>query len=410
MPTSVAALGADAGKCSRWCCAQWAYDQQWRDCECPHRRECRPCRCFDLDPICSRTRTTPSDRLQRCSQGTRHPSRRPRVSDNRYLLRMWQLLNLEMRNMQRWRFIWFVSVASVLLGAPGWLLAQEPAKKAAPPAPSPAATAPVPTPAAEVAAAPTAKPEFHWFAFTTDKNFRPHGENRALGRPGNCDCGFGLCPRPGQPGGGADQGTQRMRDVGAAIRQGANAYLTRQFQAIAPLMVVITGILWATASADTGYQVALGRAAAFFMGATFSWLVGFVGMSLAVRGNLRVAAAARTTYGGALQLGYRTGTITGMLTDGLGLLGGTLIFMAYGEHAYEVLLGFGFGGTLLALFMRVGGGIYTKAADVALTWWARLRQASLRMIPATPLPSPTTSATMSVTVQAWPLTFSRAMR
>ena len=100
------------------------------------------------------------------------------------------------------------------------------------------------------------------------------------------------------------------------------------------------------------------------MGATFSWLVGFVGMSLAVRGNLRVAAAARTSYGGALQLGYRTGTITGMLTDGLGLLGGTLIFMAYGEHAYEVLLGFGFGGTLLALFMRVGGGIYTKAADV----------------------------------------------
>ena len=87
-------------------------------------------------------------------------------------------------------------------------------------------------------------------------------------------------------------------------------------------------------------------------------------MSLAVRGNLRVAAAARTSYGTALQLGYRTGTITGMLTDGLGLLGGTVIFMAYGEHAYEVLLGFGFGGTLLALFMRVGGGIYTKAADV----------------------------------------------
>ena len=87
-------------------------------------------------------------------------------------------------------------------------------------------------------------------------------------------------------------------------------------------------------------------------------------MSLAVRGNLRVAAAARTSFGAALQLGYRTGTITGMLTDGLGLLGGTVIFMAYGEHAYEVLLGFGFGGTLLALFMRVGGGIYTKAADV----------------------------------------------
>ena len=87
-------------------------------------------------------------------------------------------------------------------------------------------------------------------------------------------------------------------------------------------------------------------------------------MRLATIGNLRVAAAAKTSFGRALQLGYRTGTITGMLTDGLGLLGGSIIFLIYGEHAYEALLGFGFGGTLLALFMRVGGGIYTKAADV----------------------------------------------
>src|SRR5262249_54161895 len=107
---------------------------------------------------------------------------------------------------------------------------------------------------------------------------------------------------------------------------------------------------------------AWGRAGAFLMGAIFSALVGFVGMRLATTGNLRVAAAAQHGFGKALMLGYRTGTITGMLTDGLGLLGGTLIFMAYGEHAYEALLGFG--GTLLALFMRVGGGIYTKAADV----------------------------------------------
>ncbi|GIW88183.1 MAG: hypothetical protein KatS3mg108_2507 [Isosphaeraceae bacterium] len=161
---------------------------------------------------------------------------------------------------------------------------------------------------------------------------------------------------------GADQGTPRMQEVASAIRQGANAYLGQQFRAIILLVFLITAILYFTAQSIQ--QVALGRAAAFFMGATFSWLVGFVGMRLAVRGNLRVAAAARTSYGTALQLGYRTGTITGMLTDGLGLLGGTLIFMVYGERAYEVLLGFGFGGTLLALFMRVGGGIYTKAADV----------------------------------------------
>jgi K(+)-stimulated pyrophosphate-energized sodium pump len=161
---------------------------------------------------------------------------------------------------------------------------------------------------------------------------------------------------------GADQGTQRMRDVADAVREGAWAYLMRQAVALLPLVFLITAILYFTAEVSGAVQV--GRAAAFFLGAFFSWLVGFVGMNLAVRGNLRVAAAARTSYGNALQLGYRTGTITGMLTDGLGLLGGTVIFIIYGEQAYEVLLGFGFGGTLLALFMRVGGGIYTKAADV----------------------------------------------
>jgi K(+)-stimulated pyrophosphate-energized sodium pump len=161
---------------------------------------------------------------------------------------------------------------------------------------------------------------------------------------------------------GADQGTPKMQKVAKAIREGANAYLYRQFKAILLLVFLIFGILYATA--ETTFDVRLGRAMAFLLGSAFSWIVGFIGMSLAVRGNLRVAAAARTSYGSALQIGYRTGTITGMLTDGLGLLGGTLIFMAYGTHAYEVLLGFGFGSTLLALFMRVGGGIYTKAADV----------------------------------------------
>jgi K(+)-stimulated pyrophosphate-energized sodium pump len=164
---------------------------------------------------------------------------------------------------------------------------------------------------------------------------------------------------------GADQGTPKMREVADAIRKGANAYLGQQFKAIITLVLLISGILYfVTAGGDSVASIAIGRSVAFFAGAAFSWIVGYVGMSLAVRGNLRVAAAARTSYGGALRLGYRTGTVTGMLTDGLGLLGGTLIFMIYGEHAYEVLLGFGFGGTLLALFMRVGGGIYTKAADV----------------------------------------------
>ncbi|MBI3317372.1 MAG: sodium-translocating pyrophosphatase [Candidatus Omnitrophica bacterium] len=159
-----------------------------------------------------------------------------------------------------------------------------------------------------------------------------------------------------------DQGTPKMKEISASIRVGANAYLYRQFKTIAFLILLLTAALYFTAGSQ---NVAIGRACAFLMGSIFSATVGFVGMNLAVRGNVRVAAAAnRKSFSDALKIAYRTGTITGMLTDGLGLFGGTLIFMIYGEKAYEVLLGFGFGGTLLALFMRVGGGIFTKAADV----------------------------------------------
>ena len=249
--------------------------------------------------------------------------------------------------MRRWqaRFLSLIALTAVsaALMLPGKLSAQQPV---------------VPAQATATAAAS----DFQYFAFLSDSNY--DGVERIslwvvllIAVAGLVYAGMLV----GQVV-GADQGTEKMREVAAAIRIGANAYLFRQFKAIVGLVFLITAILYFTAEAGTAVRA--GRAAAFFMGATFSWLVGFVGMSLAVRGNLRVAAAARTSYGGALQLGYRTGTITGMLTDGLGLLGGTLIFMAYGEHAYEVLLGFGFGGTLLALFMRVGGGIYTKAADV----------------------------------------------
>ena len=160
----------------------------------------------------------------------------------------------------------------------------------------------------------------------------------------------------------AETGTRKMQEIADAVREGANAYLVAQFRKIGPLIVLITVLLFLTKWGAWGF--AFGRAGAFLVGALFSWSVGFVGMRLATAGNLRVAAAARRSYGEAMQLGYRTGTVAGMLTDGLGLLGGTCIFLIYGEKAYEALLGFGFGGTLLALFMRVGGGIYTKAADV----------------------------------------------
>jgi K(+)-stimulated pyrophosphate-energized sodium pump len=163
----------------------------------------------------------------------------------------------------------------------------------------------------------------------------------------------------------APEGTPRMQEIARAVREGANAYLYRQFRVVGVLIVVITILLYMAANwTGTVQEIAVGRAVAFLVGSTFSATVGFVGMRLATIGNLRVAAAAQHSFGQALQLGYRTGTITGMLTDGLGLLGGSIIFLMYGEHAYEALLGFGFGGTLLALFMRVGGGIYTKAADV----------------------------------------------
>jgi Na+/H+-translocating membrane pyrophosphatase len=172
---------------------------------------------------------------------------------------------------------------------------------------------------------------------------------------------------------GADTGTPQMQEITRAVRVGADAYLYRQFRVVFVLIVLITFVLiltkwpWEVAAGpahEEGVQIALGRGIAFLIGSIFSATVGFVGMRLATAGNLRVAAAARESFGKALQIGYRTGTITGMLTDGLGLLGGSLIFLYFGEKAYEALLGFGFGGTLLALFMRVGGGIYTKAADV----------------------------------------------
>jgi len=172
-------------------------------------------------------------------------------------------------------------------------------------------------------------------------------------------------------------GTPPMVRIWTAIKTGADAYLSRQLKTILPFVGVLVFALFASVwvakptpeavdmfggSART--VIAFGRAGAFILGATFSLLVGQLGMRMAVNGNLRVAAASMRTFGDALRIAYRSGTFTGMLTDGLGLLGGTTIFIIFGKAAPDALLGFGFGGTLLALFMRVGGGIYTKAADV----------------------------------------------
>jgi K(+)-stimulated pyrophosphate-energized sodium pump len=178
-----------------------------------------------------------------------------------------------------------------------------------------------------------------------------------------------------------DKGTEKMQEVWGAIKDGADAYLQKQLRSILPLIAILTVALFLSVyivpptpealerfagMPENTVRLIIGvaRALAFVMGAGFSLAVGQIGMRMAVEGNVRVASASRKSFGDALRIAYRAGTITGMLTDGLGLLGGTLIFIVLGIAAPDALLGFGFGGTLLALFMRVGGGIFTKAADV----------------------------------------------
>lgn len=174
-----------------------------------------------------------------------------------------------------------------------------------------------------------------------------------------------------------DKGTKKMQEVWEAIRIGAESYLHRQLRTILPAIALLGVALFLSVYVvppskealqefpqNTQIIIAIGRTAAFILGATFSLLVGQLGMRMAIQANVRAASAARRGFNEALSIAYYAGTITGMLTDGLGLLGGTTIFMIFGKAAPDALLGFGFGGTLLALFMRVGGGIYTKAADV----------------------------------------------
>jgi len=178
-----------------------------------------------------------------------------------------------------------------------------------------------------------------------------------------------------------DKGTAKMQEVWNAIRIGADSYLNRQLKTILPAIALLTFAMFLSVyivppsteameefgnlpAESVKMVIAFGRTAAFIMGATFSLLVGQLGMRMAIQANVRAASAARRGFNEALSIAYYAGTITGMLTDGLGLLGGTVIFIIFGKASPDVLLGFGFGGTLLALFMRVGGGIYTKAADV----------------------------------------------
>ena len=179
----------------------------------------------------------------------------------------------------------------------------------------------------------------------------------------------------------SDQGTPSMIEIAKAVQEGAQAYLVRQFKVIGIIVFPLAILVFVTASKVTETVTVNGvttkhtvlsyglsglfRAIAFLIGASLSGLAGFIGMSTAVRGNVRTAAAARDgSLQGALKVAFRTGAITGLMVVGLGLLGATTIIMLTQNTATATLVGFGFGCSLLALFMRVGGGIFTKAADV----------------------------------------------
>ena len=171
----------------------------------------------------------------------------------------------------------------------------------------------------------------------------------------------------------ASQGTAKMQEIAQAVQEGASAYLKRQFRTLGIFVFVIFWILLVLPADGEG--VRWGRSLFFLVGAIFSGTTGFTGMSLCVRGNVRVAAAARD--GGernAMRIAFRTGGVAGMFTVGLGLFGAAIVVLIYKGNAPDVLEGFGLGAALLAMFMRVGGGIYTKAADVGADLVGKVEQ------------------------------------
>ena len=182
----------------------------------------------------------------------------------------------------------------------------------------------------------------------------------------------------------ADQGTEKMKEIAAAIQEGAMAYLRRQFRTILVILIPLVVVVYLTSTevlapdgtvALSFVESGLFRTIAFVAGCFLSGLTGFIGMSLAVRGNVRTAAAAKSgSLPAALKVAFRTGGVAGIFTVGLGLLGATLIIMVFQNTSSAILVGFGFGGSLLALFLRVGGGIFTKAADVGADLVGKVEQ------------------------------------
>ncbi len=170
----------------------------------------------------------------------------------------------------------------------------------------------------------------------------------------------------------ASEGTAKMQEIAAAVQEGAAAYLNRQFKTLSYFVVIVFFLLFALPGHT---DIRIGRSIFFLIGAAFSAGVGYNGMWLAVRANVRVAEAARQKSAeNAVKIAFRTGGVVGMTTVGLGLLGASLVVAIYHENAPSVLEGFGFGAAMLAMFMRVGGGIFTKAADVGADLVGKVEQ------------------------------------
>jgi len=171
----------------------------------------------------------------------------------------------------------------------------------------------------------------------------------------------------------AGQGTEKMQEIAAAIQDGASAYLARQFKTLSVFVVIVFFLLFILPANSQAERI--GRSFFFLLGAFFSAFTGYLGMWLAVRGNVRVASAARDgDENAAIQIAFRTGGVAGMTTVGLGLLGASIVVLVHSGEAPRVLEGFGFGAALLAMFMRVGGGIFTKAADVGADLVGKVEQ------------------------------------
>jgi len=156
-----------------------------------------------------------------------------------------------------------------------------------------------------------------------------------------------------------DQGSERMREISGAIKEGALAFLRREYQILAVFVVVVAIALGLIP--NLGWWVSL----SFVFGAICSGLAGFIGMNMAIRSNARTAAAAQTSLNQGLRVSFRSGAVMGIIVVGIGIIGLSILYFAFNNRVdfLEIIPGFGFGASAVAIFARVGGGIYTKAAD-----------------------------------------------